>query len=162
MFPFILVINVFQNIPAVCLMLNSESLSRPLLKLSFWFSLCYLLPECWMNIKGYFMRPIYKSVLFSPSQKDAELRGSNTPGSNQWTIIFDDNWLLMMQVYNKTQARMSTCMVFTDDPLAPDWTISWRLLSGNEVWRPTGMHTCDRYLSLQYKHLLANVNSLWL
>lgn len=35
-------------------------------------------------------------------------------------------------------------MVFTVDPLAPDWTISWRLLSGKEVWRPTGMHT--------YKH----------
>lgn len=33
-------------------------------------------------------------------------------------------------------------MVFTVDPLAPDWTISWRLLSGKEVWSPTGMHTC--------------------
>lgn len=44
-----------------------------------------------MNIIACFMRPIYKSALFSPSQKGAELRGSNTPGSNEWTIIFDDN-----------------------------------------------------------------------
>lgn len=38
-----------------------------------------------------------------------------------------------------------TCMVFTDDPLAPDWTINWRLLSGKEVWRPPGIHTYERY-----------------
>lgn len=34
-----------------------------------------------------------------------------------------------------------TCMVFTVDPLAPDCTISWRLLSGKDVWSPIGMHT---------------------
>lgn len=36
-----------------------------------------------------------------------------------------------------------TCMVFTVDPLAPDWTISWRLLSGKDVWSPPGMHTYE-------------------
>lgn len=41
-------------------------------------------------------------------------------------------------------SRQDICIVFTVDPLAPDWTINCRLFCGNLQTRPAGRQVLNR------------------
>lgn len=74
-----------------------------------------------------------------------------------WIIIISTEWCkdkFKVSVFVCVSGGVwgGTCMVFTVDPLAPDWTISWRLLSGKEVWSPTGMHTFEHTWHTPFKN----------